>query len=331
MSQDGGQGRRWGVLDVLRASLLVLVLAGVGWALWRNWSAVAAELAKVPLGALVWAFVATLAAPVFTLLGWRRLLADLGTRLLCAPAAGLFFVGQLGKYLPGSVWTIVAQAEIGTRLRIPRRRTSAAALISIGLGVLAGVLVGLPALSPLVFRTGGGYRWWLLLLVLPAAVLVWPRLLDGVLGWIVRMLRREPLEHPLTLTGVLLAVAWMAMAWCAAGVAVLILVWAIDPAAPGRQAGQGVPVWLLTICGTALASVFGMVSFVVPAGVGVRDGVLAILLAPVLGPAGAAAVVVLARFLTVLADVVCAGAGWLWGRRHHLLGGSVPTDLGSGS
>jgi hypothetical protein len=34
----------------------------------------------------------------------------------------------------------------------------------------------------------------------------------------------------------------------------------------------------------------------------------------------ATAVVVVARFLTVVGDLVVAGGGWAWGRRHHLLG-----------
>ena len=59
---------------------------------------------------------AVTAAPVLTLMGWRVLLGDLGTRLPAAPASSIFFVGQLGKYLPGSVWTVVAQAEMGARL-----------------------------------------------------------------------------------------------------------------------------------------------------------------------------------------------------------------------
>lgn len=325
--------RGWSALDILRGVLLLVVLGAVGWALWRNWGEVSAELAKVPLSALAWALVATLCAPVLTLFGWRRLLADLGTSLHMAPAASLFFVGQLGKYVPGSVWTIVAQAEMGARLHIPRRRTGVVGLLSIGLALVAGGVVGLPALSPLLFRDGGGFRWWVLTLVLPALVLLWPRLLDTLLGRVLRTLRREPLEQPLSLRGVLGATAWMVLAWLAAGTAVVILVRALDPSALGHSAAQGMPVWLLAISGTALASVLGMVSFLVPAGVGVRDGLIGLLLAPVLGVAGAAAVVVLARFLTLVADILCAGFGWLWGRTHHLLGGpaSDPADLGSSS
>ena len=71
-----------------------------------------------------------------------------------APAARLFFVAQLGKYLPGSVWPVVAQMRMGRELGIPRQRTALAFLLTLGLSVLVGMLVGLSAL-PALLRGGG--------------------------------------------------------------------------------------------------------------------------------------------------------------------------------
>ena len=52
------------VLDAVRIGLLVLILLGVGIALWRNWSAVSTELGRMSGGALLAAFVLTTAAPL---------------------------------------------------------------------------------------------------------------------------------------------------------------------------------------------------------------------------------------------------------------------------
>ena len=105
------------------------------------------------------------------MLGWRVLMADLGSPLHVAPSAGIFFVGQLGKYLPGSVWSVLAQAEMGARLDVPRRRSGVVGLVSIGLGVLTGLLVGLPALALLIGSSHAASAAWLLL-ALP--LVVWP-------------------------------------------------------------------------------------------------------------------------------------------------------------
>ena len=66
-----------------------------------------------------------------------------------------------------------------------------------------------------------------------------------------------------------------------------------------------------------------MFRILVPAGVGVRAGVLALLLVTLMPLPAAAAGVVVARFFAVLADLLLAGFAWVWGRRHHLLGSTA--------
>lgn len=307
--------KRIGLLDIVRGVLLVLVLAAVAGALWRNWSAVSGEIGRVGAGPIVGSLVVGLVSPTLTMLGWRVLLADLGSPLRLAPAAGVFFVGQLGKYVPGSVWSVLAQAEMAARLGIPRRRAGVVGLVLIGLSILTGGLVGLPALPLLLDRGGTGYPWWLILLAAVAGcVVLAPPVLNRLIGKGLALLRREPLEHSFSTRAVLTAVAWFVGAWVSMGLSVWVLARAV--ADPGTDAGR---LALVGVCGFVLAATLGMVSFLVPAGVGVRDGLLLLVLTTVLGSPGAVAVVVLARFLNVVVDVIAAGAGWLWARNRHLL------------
>ena len=53
---------------------------------------------------------------------------------------------------------------------------------------------------------------------------------------------------------------------------------------------------------------------------------MVVLLTTQMSLSAATAVVVVARFLTVLADVVWAGIGWLWAKSHHLLPGDTTPD-----
>ncbi|HET9022024.1 MAG TPA: lysylphosphatidylglycerol synthase domain-containing protein [Ornithinibacter sp.] len=303
------------VLNVVRFGLLAVILAGVGFALWRNWDAVSTELGEMSAPVLVGAFVLTTAAPVLTLMGWRVLLADLGTRLPAAPAASVFFVGQLGKYVPGSVWTVLAQAEMGARLRIPRRRMGVVGLLSIGLAVLTGCVIGIPAVPRLLDREDQAFSWWwVVIAVCLGAVLLWPRLLNAAIARGLRLLRRELLEHELSGRAVVLTSAWFVGAWVSTGLGTFVLARSVAPEAPTGE------LLVASVSGFALASAAGMFSVLVPAGVGVRDGVLALVLLTLMSPAAATAVVVVARFLAILADLLVAGSGWAWGRRHHLLG-----------
>ena len=302
------------LFDLVRIVVALLVLVAVVVAVWRNWTDVSAHLSEVPGGVLVGAFVLALLAPVFSQLGWRVLLADLGTRLPLPAGASVFFVGQLGKYLPGSVWSVVAQADMGSRLGVPRRRMGVVGLLSILLSVLTGAIVGIPAVPLLVARSGEVTSLWWFAPALVLLLLLWPRLLNWGIATLLRLLRRDPLEHSLTAPAIGLTSLWFVLAWLSAGLSVLVLAHAMSPETPVRD------LVVTSICGFALASAIGMFSVFVPAGVGVRDGVLALLLGALMPFSAAIAVVVVSRFFTVVADVVVAAVGWGWARSHHLLG-----------
>lgn len=318
------------VVDVLRVGFLALVLVMVGVALWTNWEAVRFDLGRLGPGTLAAATLLALLSPLLTVLGWRVLLADLGSRLHIAPASGVFFVGQLGKYLPGSVWSVVVQTEMAARLGVPRRRTAVGGLLCIGLSALTGLVAGLPALPVLLTRGEVGVPWWSVPLAISLLLpLLWPPLLNHGIRHVLRLLRRPPLEHDLGAAAIGVSSAWFTGSWLLGGLSVWVLARDLAPGDPDLSR-----LLLVAVCGYLLAVGIGTFSVVVPAGVGVRDGILVLILATELSLSAAAAVVVVSRFLTVLGDVVWAAAGWLWGRSHHVLpehlpaSGTLPVDPG---
>ena len=303
------------VVDAVRIGFLVLVLAAVGYALVRNWSDVSVSFRRIGPGSLTLGLLLALVSPVLSMLGWRVLLTDLGSRLHLAPASGVFFVGQLGKYLPGSVWSVVAQADMARTLGVPRRRTAVVGLITIALSALCGMVAGLPALPALVTRGEAQLPWWFLALVIGGLLVgLWPPVLNRAIATLFRLLRREPLEHDLSTPAVALSTMWFTLSWLAGGASIWVMATSL-----AREGADARHLAVVSICGYLLAAGIGMFSFVVPAGVGVRDGVLVLLLATSMPLAAATAVVVVARFYSVIADVAWAGIGWLWARTHHLL------------
>lgn len=300
----------------LRILLALLVVAAVSVAVAKNWREVSADIGRIDGSTFALAAVLVCLPPLFTVLGWRMLMADLGSPLHVAPAGGIFFVGQLGKYVPGAVWSIVAQAEIGARLHIPRKRSAVVAFVSVAMAAICGLIVGAPAVPLLITRDDSAARTgWALLLAVPLlAVVLWPPLLNWGIATVLRVLRREPLEHRLSGRAVLTTALLFMGAWVSSGLHVLVLARATGGG--DYETGQLV---LATLCGFALASSIAMFSVVLPAGVGVREGVLVLILAPVTSTSSATAVVVISRFLTVAADVLFALLGWLYARSHHLV------------
>lgn len=301
--------------DVIRRVLLLLVVITVGVVLWRNWDEVAPQISAVSPGAWAAAAVMALISPFLTMLGWRRLLADLGSTLSPANAASVFMVGQLGKYVPGSLWSVLVQTEMARRLEVPRRRTAVVGLITIAMALLTGVGLGLPAIPALADL---GERSTLILLGLSAVallVVLSPPVLNRLIGAALRLIRRGPLEHDLSGAAIVQMALWFLLSWIATGVAMWIL--ARELVEPGADTPY---LALVCITGFALASSLGMLSIVIPAGAGVREALLVILLVGMLSAPAAAAVAILVRFLTVITDIVWALSGWLWGRAHRLTG-----------
>ena len=194
--------------DIIRRVLLVLVIITVGVVLWRNWDEVAPQISAVSPSAWAAAAAMALLSPFLTLLGWRRVLADLGSPLSRANAASVFMVGQLGKYVPGSLWSVLVQTEMARRLGVPRRRTAVVGLVSIAMALLTGVGLGLPAIPALADL---GERTTLILLGMSAVALVvvlYPPVLNRLIGASLRLIRRGQLEHDLSGAAVVQMAAW---------------------------------------------------------------------------------------------------------------------------
>ncbi|HEX3005287.1 MAG TPA: lysylphosphatidylglycerol synthase domain-containing protein [Angustibacter sp.] len=297
---------------VARIVLAVLVLAAVVWAVARSWDEVSAELARVSAGALVTSSALALLALVLTLVGWRALLADLGSPLGWGPASGVLFIGQLGKYLPGTVWTVVVQTEVASAVGVPRKRTAVVGLLSMGLSALAGLGVGVFALPALL--SSGGESWYLLvLLVVPVgAVVLHPRVLNALVGRALRVVKRAPLDDRLSGRAIAVTMAAYVAAWLCLGLHVWVLVHDLG--------ADGVGALVPAVLGYALAASLGMVAVLLPAGIGLREAVLLLLLSGSLSrPGAAAAVVLLSRFIVTASDVVAAAAAWLYDRSHHFV------------
>ncbi|MBB5074773.1 lysylphosphatidylglycerol synthase domain-containing protein [Nonomuraea endophytica] len=289
--------RRSVVKRVVRFGFLAIALGFGTWAVASQWDAVAAGFAKLSWPMVAASLVAVVAALLGAMLTWRTLLADLGSPLPFRPAAKVFFVGQLGKYIPGAVWPVIAQMEMGRDLGVPRARSAAAFFLMMPIQLATGLLVTLGTL--------GWDRYGWLLLALPVIlVLLEPKVINAVIGFGLRKLKREPLERPLTRRGMLTALGWALAGWTAYGVHLYFV-------AP--QTGL-----LFAIGAFALSWCLGILTFVVPAGAGVREVAMVAVLSPVMDRGSAIAVALVSRIVIIVGDLICAGIAGFVARRDRV-------------
>ncbi len=183
-----------------RAVLVLLLLVGLSLAvlsLGDQWGEVRAGAGQLSFGWVGLAAVLSVLSLVASLLGWRSMLAGLGTPLPLATAARIYFLGQLGKYVPGSVWPVLAQMELGAGYGLSRASVGAASLLALAMAIPVALVLALLAVPALLSADASSYL--LLFLVLPlAVVLLSPQVLNPLLDRVLRLARRQPLPQRLT-------------------------------------------------------------------------------------------------------------------------------------
>jgi hypothetical protein len=286
---------RWG---------FVVVTVGIGgYAIAREWTSVRTSLASLGLLPVVAALLGVLVGLFATMMVWRLLLAALGSPLPVRAAARIMFLGQLGKYLPGSVWPVLAQMELGNAYQVPRHRSAAASVLTMLLSLLTGLLA---ALVTLPFAAGSTPYLWAFLAAPVLLVLLHPRVLNRALELLLRVAKRPALEQPLTGRAMAGAMAWAFASWIFFGLQIWLLATRLG-APDGKTA-------LIAVGGFAFAWCVGFIVVFAPAGAGFREVLLIAALGPVLGTGAATAVALVSRVAMTAGDLLTAVAAAAWGR-----------------
>ena len=261
--------------------------------------------ARLSVGSLLLAELSVLGGLLASLMCWRALLADLGSPLPAVAALRVFFLGQLGKYVPGSVWPVVAQMELGKEHGVPRARSGTVGLLTVALTLVAGLLVAAVTLPFTSAHALSTYGWFFLAVPLLGAVLL-PVVFNPLLDRLLRLARRGGLSDPLTGGGLLRALGWAVLTWVGFGLQVEVLARAL-----GHGGASLLP---LTVGAFALAWTVGFLVVVAPAGAVVREAALVIGLSPALGRDEALLVALASRALMTVGDLLAAAVAVLLAR-----------------
>jgi glycosyltransferase 2 family protein len=293
---------------VIRVGFLVAVLALLAIALLDQGSTLWHQVQRLSVPVVLAALGLNLCGLVCSLMVWREMLADLGSRLSVASAWRIMFIGQLAKYMPGSIWPVLAQSELGADYGIPRRRSALSVLLCYAVMTCSGVLVAAITLPFARARTTDQY-YWILILVPVSIVILSPPVLNRLLALVLRLARQPALERGVSLAGLARTMAWAIAGWVCNGLTVYVLL---------RQlAGHPQGTLLVSVGAYSLSWAVGFVAVFAPAGAGVREAVMVAILSTRTTTAIALTIALVTRALAVLCDALTgAVAVALVGRRR---------------
>ena len=292
----------------LRIAVIALVLALAAYVLAEQWHKVRPELLKLSAGSLALSLLAGMAAIACSVPAWRELLAivEPAHRLPLPVATRIFLLGQLGKYVPGSVWVVVAQTELGRRHGVPRQATATAGLLAMGVS-LGTALVTFGAFLPFGSAELRHNYWWLTLVALAVLACLTPPVVTPLVGLGLRLLRRPALSHPLTWRGMGISAGWSFLGWLLYGVHTWLLARALG--------GLGAVLLPRSIGAFAVAFSIGFIIVIAPAGGGAREAALTTAFSGVLPTGAPLALALVSRLLLTVADLFGGGVAALLGRR----------------
>lgn len=307
---------KWVTVAATAAALVAVAVDG--------WGDLTQTELSLQVGPMAAALGAMAGATAFLVAGWWLLLAAYGYRLGIARAQRAWALSQATRYIPSGLVPVFARAALVAPDGVPRAVTSMSVVVE------TLTLLGWTALGAAVIGPGDWLAGWVRALVGGAAALglaTLPFTFAGVGarrgplarfgGWVLRRLPARTGLGELTASGGLAgrpAGVWMATGTFGAAVAARLCAYGLVGAALldlGRAGAAGV--WsdaTMVVGAGAVAITVGMVG-VTPAGVGVREGALAAMLAPAFGlvPAATYAVVLRAAELAVeAAQLAVAGA-----------------------
>ena len=246
----------------------------------------------------------------------------MGYRLPLGPTVGAQVLGHLGKYVPGKAMVVVIRAGKLHDLGVPLLRGSVAVfletifMMAVGAALAGGLIFALPVPRWIAWAALlGGFS-----VTLPTI----PRLLRVLVDRVVRKQRRkqaadseakEESQLPAIEPSWRFFVAgwcWQLWAWLMIGGCFAMVVRSL----PGWDllGYSDTAVLAASVAAIALAMVVGFVSLL-PGGAGIRELVLAIILAPVVGQPVALVAAILARVIFIIVEVLAAGFVWALNRR----------------
>ena len=280
--------------------IVALLLFFMGRILVQNWKNIPFAELRLNGWWIILSLICLFASFALSAVIWVKLLKGLGTKVELIKAMKSIALSQVGRYAPGRIWSYVGRAELGKMDAIPRTSSAVGLFVETELLIISASIVFLGGLA---FSFG---QWWgtlphslyyLLLLIPFEIVLLHPVITNGLAGPLFRIFHREAPRVTLQYRILLILAFLYVIAWYLSGMGFYFMTRAVYPVK-----------WSACVAISAAypaAWLVGFLSLITPSGFGVREGILVLLLTPLIPSPMAITLSFLARIWTTIFEGIC--------------------------
>jgi uncharacterized membrane protein YbhN (UPF0104 family) len=281
----------------LQLIIMGIIFFFLGRSVYRNWDDVRHYDWQFNSPYVILSLILLLSALGLMVFLWRSILMKMNHTLPFKKAWRIWFVSNLGRYVPGKVWQILGMVYLCEREGIPKVATTTSVLLAQAWSILSAfILMGVYVLvaGPQAFP-----RMSILLIALVPLgfVLVYPPILEKLINRLLVLLKKEPLRLSMSFGDSLAFLAKYFLSWIVYGVAFSLFIFSI----------QAVPLTTVPafICIFAASYTLGFLFLLVPGGLGVREGLIAALLSASMPLHIATIISLLSRLWFTAGELVC--------------------------
>lgn len=287
--------------SVLRKIVVFLVTLIIffflGKTLYRNLGEISLHEWSLKPAPLVLSFLFLVTNLTISAFAWKKALFLFGARLPFDQSFKIMSVAGMGKYMPGKVWQYLGQIYLGQKLGLPKSVTFFSMVLLFIAYNLVGILLFL--FSLFFWQRFSPFLLLVLLAIFASLFLVvlYPPILNKILKIFFHLFKKEALTIKAGFGQITEILLILIVDWIIFGIGAYLLVNSFYSINFDQT---------VILCGIfAISVISGILSFFVPAGLGVREGVQSYLLSLFIPVSMAILISLVMRVWMVLGELVC--------------------------
>ncbi len=301
---------------IVGAFLAGIILFLIAKNLYSNWDQLGELDFQPNYPYLFMSLIVLLLAWVATVWSLQKLFAAFDYDISLSDVYTIYFRSIIGKYLPGKLWQIAGSTYLAAKKGIPEGISVTSFVLGQAYSVLSGLaLVGCVAAVG-IFKGSGNFmsslKWTSIPVIIGIVIIALkPKLIEVPMNWILRLLKRDKVDIDIGFRVGVRMMIYYSVCWFIFGLAFWLFVNALSPTSFDSYMS-------LTAIYSA-AMIIGFLSLFTPGGLGVREGIL-ILLLTYMGDFQIPLPSVIAigfRLIITISEIISFGLTWVMSDRKR--------------
>lgn len=257
-------------------------------------------------------FFFTLVAYLIQLGIWFFLARSFGINVSFLATANAWNLSQLGKYLPGKVGLLLIRMDIHSG--VPKRVIAVATGVEFITAIASASLL---VLTSIVFIPEWPYpslRWIALILACLSVIILYPPILKTLINWMFRLIKREPLNDMPPYVLLLKLVGVNLLVGLPYGLGLFFAFNCFYP--------TGWNYFLIITAVYYAAALVGVAAIFAPAGIGVREGIVFLILPALISKPVVIFATILTRIIITITEIFLASLFFVldhhWAKKSNM-------------